>query len=185
MEEEYREIKEFPRYAISNLGNVKSIRTGNIISQRKDSNGYMRVNLRYGNTKYEKPKTRSVHRLVAEHFIPAVSGKVYVNHKDLDKTNNIADNLEWVTARENSTHAYVNDKNYAKKCLDNLKISHENRKKLIDVYKDREYIGRFKGKRAVAQALKISEKTVYNGLKGVPNRKGYTFFYAVVEKGVV
>lgn len=184
MKEEYRVIKEFPRYSISNFGNVKNNKTGHIISQRKAANGYMRVNLRYGDRKYEKPKTRSTHRLVAEHFLNKVDGKDYVNHRDLDKTNNKVDNLEWVTAKENSVHAYKNDKNYANKCLDNLKISHERSKKLIDVYKGGKYIGRFKGKKAVSQALKINEKTVYNGLKGTPSRKGYTFFSAVTE-GVV
>jgi len=55
--------------------------------------GYMRISL----TKDGKPKKLRVHRIVAEAFVdnPDPGNFIYVNHKDGDKTNNRADNLEW------------------------------------------------------------------------------------------
>jgi lambda repressor-like predicted transcriptional regulator len=58
-----------------------------------------------------RPKNRDVkyfrayvHRLVAKHFIDNPEDKSYVNHKDSDRSNNSAENLEWVTAKENTAH---------------------------------------------------------------------------------
>lgn len=102
---EFREIRGFERYSVSNDGIVINNITGQILSQRKATNGYMRVNLRHGNVRYEKPKTRAVHRLVAEAFLPLITGKDYVNHIDGDKHNNNVSNLEWCTPKENIEHA--------------------------------------------------------------------------------
>ncbi|BEQ12894.1 putative HNH homing endonuclease [Pseudomonas phage Ep4] len=54
-------------------------------------------------------KFRPLHRLVAEHFIPNPLGLPQVNHKDGNRLNNAAYNLEWSTASANVLHAYRNN----------------------------------------------------------------------------
>ena len=52
-----------------------------------------------------KKTIKSVHRLVAETFIPNKLNKQEVNHIDGNKANNNVNNLEWVTSSENKNHA--------------------------------------------------------------------------------
>jgi len=112
MEEEWRELKgSRETYLISNLGNVKTKeRIGargyhvcsHEFSKSHNSSGYLRVSL----TIDDKRKSYFIHRLVAKLFIPNPENKEYVNHKDGNKENNRADNLEWVTRSENEKHAW-------------------------------------------------------------------------------
>ena len=48
----------------------------------------------------------SIHRIVAESYVPNPNNKEQVNHIDGNKTNNHYSNLEWVTRSENQLHAY-------------------------------------------------------------------------------
>lgn len=59
-------------------------------------------------------KAFSVHRLVAIVYIPNPHNYPQVNHKDGDKFNNHADNLEWCTQQQNSRHAQDNGLNVQK-----------------------------------------------------------------------
>ena len=99
-------------YEVSSLGRVKSLdkiitdKNGRsyrlkerILSPTFDAYGYLLVTL-YKNT---KRRTYKVHRLVANEFVinDNPEEKNCVNHLDEDKTNNHADNLQWVTIQEN------------------------------------------------------------------------------------
>lgn len=92
-------------YEVSNLGRVRSLprktSKGGIKKPTETIWGYLICQL----SKSGQVKHRSVHRLVAEAFIPNPENKQTVNHIDCNRKNNRADNLEWTTQSENVRHS--------------------------------------------------------------------------------
>ena len=105
--ERWAEIKGCPGYEISDLGRIKSVNSHGTgidveLRQNRTKTGYLITTVWVG----KKQKTIRVHKAVAMAFIPNTDNKPQINHIDGDKTNNRAENLEWVTNRENMRHAY-------------------------------------------------------------------------------
>lgn len=98
------EVKAVP--SIPFLGVTRDGRVMNMISHRwlsicDNGHGYKQVFVSVKNKRY----MRYVHRLVAECYVPNPHNAHEINHKDGDKGNNNADNLEWCTSSENKLHA--------------------------------------------------------------------------------
>jgi hypothetical protein len=110
--EEWRDVKNSPRYEVSNLGNVRHKSRKNILKPRKDEKNY-------GYICYEvhladetgKQRNQKIHRLVAEAFIPNPENKPKVDHIDRNPANNRADNLRWTTSSENNINAGLRSDN--------------------------------------------------------------------------
>lgn len=98
------EIKDFPRYFVSKRGNVYSHHSKNMIELKRcpTKDGYLRVCL----WKNGKGVCKTIHRLVAEAFIPNPENKPQINHKNGNKKDNRVQNLEWSTQSENQLHKY-------------------------------------------------------------------------------
>ena len=84
-------------YEITREGQVINRHTGRILKPQPNGKGYLRVSI--------GQRLRFVHRLVAEQHVPNPNNYEQVNHKDGNKLNNHADNLEWVSNQQNRDHA--------------------------------------------------------------------------------
>ena len=93
MIEEWKTIKGWEDYQISNLGNVWSKKRKMQLKLSSNLDGYQRICLHNGSYR----KWFYVHDLVARHFIddPPDWLELEVNHKDNDRSNNRVDNLQW------------------------------------------------------------------------------------------
>ena len=107
MKEIYKDIKGYENlYQISNLGNVKSLGNGNSNNSKErilkpgNQKNYKKVIL----SKNGNSKNFTVHRLVAEAFIPNPNNFPIINHKDENPSNNCVDNLEWCTTAYNNSY---------------------------------------------------------------------------------
>ena len=106
MKEIWKDIKDYEGlYQVSNLGRVRSVKRDKVMSLLTRQHGYKSVQLHGNGGNKRGFKTFSVHRLVAEAFVPNPDGKLEVNHINEDKTDNRAENLEWMSHKENSNHA--------------------------------------------------------------------------------
>ena len=97
----WKQIAEFPNYEVSDKGLVRN-KANKILKFFKQNSGYLVATLSNEELKSAK---RTVHRLVAKAFIENPEGLPEVNHKDGNKLNNEASNLEWCSKRQNIRHA--------------------------------------------------------------------------------
>lgn len=88
-------------YSISDTGEIKNDTTNKKLKPTMQY-GYERVSLKMGSKYYGN----SIHRLVAQAFIPNPNDYPIVNHKDGNRRNNKVDNLEWCTYSYNAKEAY-------------------------------------------------------------------------------
>lgn len=100
MVETWKDIPGYEgRYQVSDLGRVRGQR--GLLKPQRVNSGYFVVHLSYCGTR----QARTVHRLVARVFVPGWFDDAHVNHKDSNRLNNVAGNLEWTTRTGNMRHA--------------------------------------------------------------------------------
>jgi len=131
-------------YQVSDFGNIKALPKHinyidgrvrfypeKILKPRLDGKGYCFVTLHKDDTKEQL----RVHRVVAIEFLENTENKPCVNHKDSNRTNNMVDNLEWVTHSENTIHAISTGRIYNP----SKKITKEDSLKIKELYKTSKY----------------------------------------------
>ena len=154
MDEIWRDIDGYKGlYQISNKGRVKSLYKGSerILKPGWMTGGYLYVVL----CKNRIKQKRKIHRLVAQAFIPNPDNKPQVNHKDENKKNNCADNLEWATAKENSNYGSRNERS-----------GYSRSKPILQYSKSGEFIRDWQGASEVERVLGINNSHIIECCKG-------------------
>jgi len=188
MQEIWKDIKGFEgSYQVSNLGNIRSltrkvntfygVRTvkGKILKPLKTNTNYFRVDLKQN----QKHNYLSIHKLVAETFIPNPNNYPVINHKDNNPLNNCLDNLEWCTQSYNVQYAYKNgNAKPTTGCFKKGNIPH-NRKKVNQYSKDGKFLRTFISIKEAASSVDTVPSNINQCLSGsTKTAKGYIWRYA-------
>ena len=177
-------------YEVSNLGKIRSkdrivyqqnngtlckhLYNGKILKLKKEKNGYIRIRL----SKNGKAITKSLHRIVAETFIPHDKENNVVNHLDNNPSNNMVSNLEWTTYKGNMQYAAKQGR--MKYHPENLKKAQESIKRpVIAIDKDNNKY-EFNSQVEAAKKLKCSRghiAAICQNKYGYKTTNGYKFKY--------
>lgn len=171
--EHWRHSPVFPdKYLISDKGEAYNIYYERLLKPAfRLKDGYCYFHLRNNNVS----RVISVHRLVALAFIPNPASKPYVDHINGDKTDNKAENLRWVTAKEN-TNNLATFPRFIKVAKENIANYNKNRIVPVSVYKDGVLIKVFATSKEAADFTGVAPQNVSRCLHGkAKSSNGFTF----------
>lgn len=191
MNEIWKTIEDYPDYMISSMGRVKSIervdcygrhRKEKIIKLNKNRDGYLIVHL-YG---IEREKHYSVHRLVAQAFIPNPDNKPNIDHINTDRTDNRVENLRWVTQKENCNNLLSIEKyskNNAKANLGKFSKLNPNSKPVLQFTLDGKLIKKWDSAMDVKRELGNNQSHISNCCRG-RRKTAYGYKWKYYYKGI-
>jgi len=166
MMEEWKDIKGYlGEYRISSHGRVLSTKTNTILKQHLHT--YLYVTLWHNGVK----KNHSVHSLVAMAFCEGYEEGLVVNHKDENKQNNHAENLEWCTTYYNTHYGTLLERACKReKAIPVQQIDIETNKP-IATYSSVKEAARITG------IQRVNIRSVCRGIKGHYTAGGYYWKY--------
>lgn len=164
------QIANIQGYLISKDGLIFNCKTKKYLKGYQSKEGYIKfciINKNY-----------TLHRLLAMQYIPNLKNKPYINHINGIKNDNRLDNLEWVTAKENTNHAWkiglcIPIRYWEGKFGEN----HNTSKEIIQMDLEGNIMARHKGIRNIANKLNIKYQSIIRCAKGL-RKSAYGFKWA-------
>lgn len=171
MIEIWKPIDGYKNYEVSNYGRVRSLmfNRSKILKKRNIHHGYCGVVL----YKDKKPKAFTIHKLVAQAFIPNPDNLPSINHKDENKANNCVDNLEWCTILYNNTY---NNRH--------LKAGKKHTKKVNQYTLDGEFVKEWPSIVAIQEELGFQKTSISQCCRNV-RKKAHNFKWQFVNNQII
>lgn len=170
---DFTSVKFAPKYEVSMCGTVRNATTKYVLGQHQTpTSEYLYVSVRVDGEK----RHHSVHRMVASAWLPNHDDLPQINHKDGNKHNNHASNLEWCTAEYNAQHARDNGLATYKQVHWRGKLGAEhNRSVIVVAYPSRQV---FCGLSEASRELDMGISRIHYLLRtGTIGRDGVSFKY--------
>lgn len=174
MIEKWAKIQDANGYEVSNFGRVRRVdpngaRKVRVLKPIIHHSGYIVYTLTINGKRVQK----TAHPLVAKAFILNPHNKPFVNHIDGNKENNHVDNLEWVTASENTRHAFKHGLMHSPN-KGVMGVSHYASKKLLQYDLNGTYIKTWDCYSDASRFYGISTSTICNCIAGrIKSAHGY------------
>jgi hypothetical protein len=173
----WKTIKDYPNYEVSDRGEVRRkknayFKYGNDTRgkslNKHIKNNYYQVCLRGK----EGKKYLSIHRIVAQTFIPNPNNFPCINHKDENKLNNAVENLEWCTWSYNARYGTKIERTIAGHNRNRTKKAEQP----VVCFKDGVPVARYRSISAAARELGVNDSCIRSTLCGKNKTcHGYTW----------
>lgn len=181
MNEIWKTIDGYPNYMVSNMGNVKNIKTGKMLKPTISTTGYLQIHL----WKNNHEKNFKLHRLIALSFIPNPENKPCIDHINTNKMDNRVCNLRWVTHKENNNNPNTIEKHSGTKCCMYGKLGKNNNKSIpiLQFTKNGELVKKWDSIMDIERELGIRQPHVSSCCKGKRKTTG-GFIWRYYYKGI-
>lgn len=163
----WKQVIQNPKYEVNECGEVRHRERKQILRGKVDRYGYTVITMSSGDRL--KPQSVTLHRIVAAAFVPNPDNLPAVNHKDENKRNNCASNLEWCDNLYNTRYGT------------GQKRSQRARRKPVEALKDGVVVKKYDCVGSAAKDLGVcpsSIKDVLRGKKWHKTSAGYGWRYA-------
>ena len=158
-------------YQVSNSGKIRSLSEQYYLQEKKpqvNNYGYLTV-LLYKNCKQTR---KTVHRIVAEAFLPNPNCLPQINHIDENKKNNDVSNLEWCDA-------LYNNQCYARNHPNLNRTGKRSKHKVLQLTLDGEVVKEWKNSRTIFVETEMSDWSISQCCRGIwKTAYGYKWQYA-------
>lgn len=161
------EVKSLDREYVNSRGQTRKVKP-HILKTNRDRYGYEKVTL----CCHGRNRNTTVGRLVAEKYLPNPKNLPQVNHKNENPLDNRVENLEWCTAKHNSSYGTRTERSALARSKPLIASDYEH---------DEEH---FNCASKAAEILSLKQGNISACLRGDQRQSGgYTFRYAD-EEGV-